>query len=181
MKRSALIVAVAILLTASLAYAGHGRHGRTGFGQGMDGDFVGPGMALRWADEIGLDDNQKAQLDKLAQEHGTARIEKEAELEKAQLKLRHMRMNDAPDSEVLAMMDMIGAMKTEMRKMAYTHRQAVREVLTAEQLDKIRELRGEWRKSHRQSRGEGFGPGKDFGPGQGRGDGPRGTRDCRRR
>lgn len=175
MKRTALIVAVAVLLTASLAYAGHGRHGRMGFGQGMDGDFVRPGMILRWADEIGLDDNQKTKIDKLAQEHGTARIEKEAELEKTQLTLRHLRMNDAQDSEVLAMMDMIGAMKTEMRKMAYTHRQAVMKLLTDDQLDKLKELRGEWRKTHWP-----FG-GQDFEPGQGRGDSPRGMRDCWRR
>jgi Spy/CpxP family protein refolding chaperone len=190
MKRSALIVAVAVLLTASLAYAGPGRHGQMGPGKGegmmgpgmgMDGDFVRPGMILRWADEIGLDDNQKAKLDKLAQEHGTARIEKKAELEKAQLKLRHMRMNDAPENEVLAMMDMIGALKTEIRKMGYSHRQALKKVLTDEQLGKIKELRGEWRKSNRPFGGEGSGSGKDFGPGQGRGDGPRGTRDCWRR
>jgi Spy/CpxP family protein refolding chaperone len=168
MKRTIIFLTVAIMLAGVAAYAQYhpSRAPRADcFGQGMrHGDFIKPGMLLRLADKIGLDEKQKAQIDKLAQERGLARIDKQAELEKAQLKLRHMKLNDAPEADVLKMMDNIGQLKTELHKSAYKFRQTVKSILTEDQLDKIKELRMEHHRGNFPGR-----PG--YGPGQGKGHG----------
>jgi Spy/CpxP family protein refolding chaperone len=188
MKRTLFFAAIAIILAASLALAQHGPRAskapRMGPGM-MDDDFVRPRVILRWADEIGLNESQKTRIDKMVQEHGMMRIEKRAELEKAQLQLRHMIANDAPESDILKTMDNVGNLKTELRKMGYQHRRAIKGVLTDEQLDKIGELRREWR-HQRQQRNPGRGSHLNFdkdnpGAGWGHGSGPRGDRSCWRR
>ncbi len=159
MKRLITLTAIAFLLSAVYVAADPGsRGGGKGFGHPgggpggwFDDDEIGrPGMLLRLADEIGLDENQRAQILKMNEEHAILRIDKEAELEKAQIKLRHLRISDAPEKDVLAVIDKVGALKTEMRKMQYQHRQKLAAVLNAEQLKKLQELK----------------------PGMGRGDGP---------
>lgn len=168
MKRLITLTAIAFLLSVVYVAADPGQRGGGrglghpggGFAGWFDDDDMGrPGMLLRLADEIGLDESQKAQILKMNEEHAILRIDKEAELEKAQVKLRHLRISDAPEKEVLAAIDKVGALKTEMRKMQYQHRQRVSAVLNAEQLKKLQELR----------------------PGMGRGDGPgrAGQRDGR--
>jgi len=192
MKRRAIIVTVILLLAAATVYAQHAPRSQRGscpgpgmnmdFGrQGMNGDFIRPGMLLKMADEIGLDANQKAQIDKLAQDNGLERIEQKAELEKAQLQLRHMQANDAPEAQVLKAMDDIGRIKTEMRKSAYTFRRNIKSILSEDQLNKIKELRkdrrgkGDFRSGDRQGgsrgRGQGFAPNPDpdYGFHEGRG------------
>ncbi len=182
MKRRAIIVTVILLLAAATVYAQRAPWGQRGscpgpgmnmdFGrQGMKGDFVRPGMLLKMADEIGLNENQKAQIDKLAQDNGLKRIDQKAELEKAQLQLRHMQANNAPEAEVLKTMDDIGRIKTEMRKSAYTFRRSIKSILSEEQLNKIKELRkehkgkGDFRSGDKhggfKGKGQGFVPDPD--------------------
>jgi len=181
MKRRALFLTIVLLLVTITVYAQHPpRAPRAPQGplapcheMGMNKDFVRPGMLLRLADEVGLDENQKTQIDKLAQDNGLKRIEMKADLEKAQLKLRHMKINDATNTEVLGIMDDIGRMKTEMRKNAYTFRQSIKSILTDEQLDKIKELRMEHRRGNFPGC-PGYGPGKGKGRGPDYDRGPRG-------
>jgi len=194
MKRTIITLAIAILIISPAAFAQMGHHGKMApgadgpgcgmmggrMGGGMHGDMARPGMILRMADEIGLDTDQKARIEKMAQENGLARIDKQAELEKAQLKLRHLQMSDGPEAEVLTQMDKVGQLKTDLRKMAYKHHNAVKKVLTAEQLDKIKEMKKEFRgRGMRQGKGMGMnndGPRQGRGYGMGDGTGPRA--DC---
>jgi len=184
MKYATILTAVLVLIAGTL-YADHGRRAPMGPGHGqrlemMNDDVVRPGMLLRWAEEIGLDDNQKATIDKLTQEFKLALIDKEAEMEKARVQMRHLRVNDASESEVLAMIDRIGALETELHKMRYRHHQAIRKILTAEQIDKLKELRrdrwGDDRPGQGDRSGRGDRPGKrdgrGFGPGDGQGNSP---------
>lgn len=182
MKRGIILITIAVMLAGSPAFAQHGWRAPMAAGHGcgiagpgccmMGKDFIRPGMLLRWADKIGLDQNQKDKLDKLSQEHGLACIEKKAELEKAQLKLKHLRMNDGLESEILASIDRIGLLKTEMQKMKYLHRKAVKSIVTKEQLDKIKELRKECKRADRPF-GRGHGNRRDDDPGQKQGKGRR--------
>ena len=187
MKRLITFTAMAFLMTAVLAIADPGRGGREcGMGDGPNGcwhggmgddDSYGPGVLLRLADEIGLDENQKAQILKLNEEHALIRIDKDAELEKAQLKLRHLIMNDGAEKDVLAAMDKVGTMKTEMRKMQYQHRNKVTSLLNADQLKKLKEIGPKMRQGDGAGRfqdcpggmGQGNGPGNGQGKGPGRG------------
>ncbi len=155
MKRTIIFMTIISLLAAGTVLAG--RHGRGAMvpGPGCGGfghDGMGPGMLLRWADEIGLDENQKTKIQNMMEEFGMARIDKEAELEKAQLKLKNMMIDEAPESDVLLMIDQVGRLKTDMRRMQYSHRQAVKSVLTEEQQSKLKDLMKENRKQ-----GKGFG------------------------
>jgi hypothetical protein len=196
MKRLITFTAMAFLMTAVLAIADPGRGGRgCGMGDGPNGSWHGdmgdddsyrPGMLLRLADEIGLDENQKAQILKLNEEHALIRIDKDAELEKAQLKLRHLIMNDGAEKDVLAAMDKVGTMKTEMRKMQYQHRNKVTSLLNADQLKKLKEIGPKMRQGDGAGRfqdcpggmGQGNGPGN--GPGKGPGRGMNCEMPCRR-
>jgi len=151
MKRTLLITAAAMLLLTVGAFAqrggdcGHpcGGPGMKGHGMGMQGDGhgMGPGMLLNMADEIGLSDQQQKDLSAMSEKFGLEKIEKKATLDKAKLKLRTLRMNDGSESEVLKAMDEVGKMRTEMQKMRYQHRQAVKDLLTEEQVDKLGEMR----------------------------------------
>lgn len=180
MKRRALIFTVMLMLVSAAAFAqkGPGGHGKwcqepgmhRGFGgSGMDDGIGRPGMILKFADEIGLSDDQKTQLDKMTQDNGLKRIEMKADLEKAQLQLRHLKMSDGSDTQVLMLMDDIGEIKTEMRKSAYSHHQQIKSVLTEEQINKIQELRKECRGNRALCHGRGPDGGQGSMKGQGRG------------
>ena len=185
MKKTVVFIAVALMLTTAFAFADPGRRGPRGDGPGFDRDghgwgqmddgVPGAGMLLRLADEIGLDEGQKTKISNMMEEFGVSRIDMKAELDKAKLELRHLKMNDAADAEVLSMMDKIGDLRTEMQKMRYTHRQAVENVLTDQQKDKIKELHKERRAVRGQRKDFGSGKGQGFGPG------PNNNADCLRR
>jgi Spy/CpxP family protein refolding chaperone len=179
MRTKIILTILAVTLVAALAYAGD--QWRRGMGFGPDDEmgangFLGPGMILRHADDIGLTEDQVSQISKLTQSNALARIDKQAELDKAETTLRHLRMNNAADNEILSAMDEVGLLRTELWKMNFNHRQAVRKILTEAQLDKIKEMgmkqRGDgWnRRGRGMNRGDRPGPG--FGQGEGLGPGP---------
>lgn len=169
MKRTIIFITIIALLAAGTALAGrHNRgamvpgHGCGGFGH----DDMGPGMLFRWADEIGLDESQKSKIQDMMERFGMERIDKEAELEKAQLKLKNMIIDEAAENDVLLMIDQVGRLKTDLRKMQYSHRQAVRSVLTEEQRAKIKDLMKENRKQGKGFGKAGFGMRDCMGPGR---------------
>lgn len=130
-------------------------HGRDGGGRGFDGPCGmrkgnrGPNgiqMILAHGDDISLTDQQRTKLENMVVEFQTSRVDKRAELEKAQISLRAlMRDDNASEITVTAAMDKVTALKGEMKKMQYRHRKSVEGVLTAEQLDKLKEMRKEFR------------------------------------
>ena len=169
MRRSLLFTAMTVLIIASVAVANPGQRGPMASGGGMclpDGD--GPrggghgdgtmriGMLLMMADEIGLDQKQKDQLIDLHQKFGLQRIEMKADLDKAEFNLQHLRMTDGAETTILAAMDEVGELRTEMQKIRYQHRQKVKDVLTAEQTEKLSALMKERRPQNGQGlRGDG--------------------------
>jgi len=183
MKKGILILAAAVLLLPLAALAqpapgdgpfcpqgrGMGRgpgqfcpqgHGPMGAGhRGMRGDD-GPGIGhlLQVADEIGLTEQQRDQLKKMQLEFRTQQIDREAELEKAQVQLRALMADkNAAEAEVLRKIDDVARLKGEMHKMRYTHRKQIHGVLTDEQVGKLQQLRQErWE----QGQGKGMGPWK---------------------
>ncbi|UCD17358.1 MAG: hypothetical protein JSV44_00155 [Candidatus Zixiibacteriota bacterium] len=177
MKRSLLFAIMAFIMIAAAALANHGLR-KPGASMAPCGNPrgekpAGIGMILQAADDIGLDRKQKEKLLSMHQKFGTERIELRARLEKAQLNLRHLRMSEAPDADILAAMDKIGEIKTQQRKMRYTHRQQIKILLTQDQQDKLKELRARrhqiWRKgSHFEGHGRGPMPSCLFGSDRGR-------------
>lgn len=180
MRKLTLTTLIALLALASFAVAqpggpGHGKcghpgmgpgHGK-GMGMGMKDGFPGVRMILMFEDEINLTADQKAKLEQMMVNHRLERIDKKALVKKAQVKLRALMMDEnAPESKVMAAIDEVARLKADMRKMQYRHHQAVRSVLTSDQIDKLQTLRKE---RMERCRKPGMGPGHGKGMGMGMG------------
>ncbi len=105
------------------------------------------GIIMQLADKLELTDQQKDQIKNLMEKNGLERIEKKAELEKAELKMRNLKINDGDDSEILSAIDQVGKMKTEMQKMRFRHRSQIKSVLTDAQIDKLDSLKTEFHRN----------------------------------
>jgi Spy/CpxP family protein refolding chaperone len=179
MKKRLLITMVIVLMAVSAAMAGH--HGNRGQGpkpprtpmspdtprgfcdQEMGRHFQGAGRLLHLAGKLELSDEQIATIKDKMEKNGLERIDRQAELKKAKLQLRHLKMNDASESEILAAIDKVGKLQTEMRKQRFMHRSEIHNILTEEQQDKLKKLRNEFRCGDRPGRGHrGLGLGYDF-------------------
>jgi Spy/CpxP family protein refolding chaperone len=164
MKKNSVILGVILLLIASTVFAQPGPHGRKpgghcgGFGDGPGGH----GMLLRFADEIGLEENQQAEIAELMEQNSMERIDKQAELKKARVTLRHLQLGDASEAEVLRAMEQVGDLRTDLQKMKYQHRNQIKSVLTDAQLEKLEDLKEELGPRDRQQRGD-WGPGHKLG------------------
>ncbi len=129
-------------------------------GHGMKGDSRGMHGFMAFADEIELTDDQKSQLEALHLKFQKERIDKQAELKKAQVDLRALKRDDnAAERAVLSQIDVVGDLRTDMQKMQFTHRSEMKAVLTEDQLNKLGNLRKEQREDRRSGRGQGFGHG----------------------
>lgn len=184
MKR-AIVLTVASLLILCMSAVAQGKGPITGprfdgcrFGQdgpGFRGHGFGDGerhfgRILQMADEIGLTQEQKDAVLKMQKTFGNERIDRKANLEKAELELRNLRLSNAGDSEILAAMDKVGRFKTDMQKMRFRHQQAMDKVLTDEQRDKLKEMRKQrYNKDCPFTPGEGPRDGSGAGPGPGMG------------
>ena len=146
---------------------GMGSHFGAGF-QGMNGrrqmGGFGLMMLLRNKDEIGLTDEQVTKLRQLQSENEMERIDREAALKKARVELRGLMQNDkVGEAEVFKQIDKIAGLKAALQKMQYSHHQAMKGVLTAEQIKKIQDFHQQMRQNRRDKRGD-----RPMGQGQGR-------------
>ncbi|MCP4703359.1 MAG: hypothetical protein GY865_02015 [candidate division Zixibacteria bacterium] len=127
----------------------------------MGGHFGGAGKLLRLADELELNDKQISEIKGNMEKNGFDRIDRQAELKKAKLKLRHLKMNEASDNEILSAIETVGKLQTEMKKMRFIHRSEMNSILTDAQQDKLKELkkafRGACKPGGKGSRGRGIG------------------------
>ena len=169
MKRVLTITAIALLTFAFSANAqqgcgmgkgpghgpGHGDGpGMMGMHEGRMGGGMGPGMLLMHAEELELTETQISDLEKMQVNFQTDAIDRRAELQKAKVKLRSlMRSDDASETAVNTAIDEVASLEADMKKMKYGHMQAVKEVLTEEQIDKIKELRKNRRERAEVERG----------------------------
>lgn len=153
MKKAAIFAVVALMVLSTAAFAqpgpghpGMGRmgdcdfHGGRGMGMLMGGGTPGVQMLLAHADDLNLTQDQKDKLQSMMVDFQTQRVDKQAALEKAQINLRSLMMNDASANEVDAAIDKVSGARADLQKMRYAHRQQVKSVLTEDQSTKLKEL-----------------------------------------
>ena len=131
---------------------GHGMRGGKGHGDHS-------GMLLRWADEIGLSDEQISRIKTTQTEFRKQMIDDRAELEKAGVDLAALRRDKAESGTIIKAIDQVGRLKTELAKKKYLHHEEMKSILTAEQQGKLEELRKQHRDEMFQGRGQGHGKG----------------------
>lgn len=169
MKKTTAILAAVLLLATAAVYAqpgtrgvcdGDGPHGRMFGGQMRGGGFghgfgsghgrAGGQMLLALADELELTEAQQQQLQTMMVTFQTERVDAKAKVEKAQIKLRALRMDDeASESAVMAAIDDVSRQRAELQKMQYRHHQQMKGVLTDAQQEKLKQLRQEFRQERR--------------------------------
>jgi Spy/CpxP family protein refolding chaperone len=173
MRRTTIIIAAMLLLASSLmAQPGHrGACGRGPAGpHGQFGDCDRPGGArgeaalLAHAEELELSETQINKIESLRFEFQMEKVDRQAELKKARLRLRSLvEDDDAAEGDVMAAIDEVSRLRADMHKLRYRHRQAVHAVLSKDQLDKLEDLSKERRRHQRMRR---FGGDIDFEPGE---------------
>lgn len=177
MKRMTLFTMLAALLLsgAAIAQPGNGRRGHgdcqgrgQGDGHGQMGQMQRPGVqkVLRMADELELTDQQTASLKAKLEPFQSEKIDLEASLKKAKLRVRTLMAEEKPDDgKVMAAIDQVAKLEADLKKMRYRHHTEVYSMLTDTQKAKLKELR----KGHMGQRG-----GNTWRDGSGSGKGGRG-------
>jgi len=112
-------------------------------GPGHRGEGMGIHRLLAVGDEINLTDDQQAKLEQMMIEFKLQSIDLKADIEKAQVKLRVLKRDDAAEADVMRAIDDMARMKAEMHKMQYKHHQQAKAVLTDNQTDQLKQLRKE--------------------------------------
>ena len=174
MKKTTLIAVVVVTMLASLtlAQAGPGGQGQCPFGNdpgsgrqfngmdrgcghGMHMQKGGPGiqMILGMSDELALTADQKTKLEKMKSDFAMERIDRQAALEKAQVKLRGFMSDDnASETNVNMAIDEVARLKADLQKMSFNHHKQVQATLTDQQVAKLKEFRMQSRKAMRGQR-----------------------------
>ncbi|MGB9484577.1 MAG: Spy/CpxP family protein refolding chaperone, partial [Terriglobia bacterium] len=92
--------------------------------------------------KLHISDDQVRKLDKIAQDHQIQEIDLRADLEKQDAVLRLQMETDPPDeAQVLAQIDKVTQARAKLEKSHVEMLLATRRVLTAEQAQKLRDLR----------------------------------------
>ncbi len=137
MKRfhlSLLAVSTAIMLTASLAAA----QPRGGMMQRAQGEQ----MHKSWAEQLGLTDDQRAQIRQIFLDTRKKNIDVEAKQKLAHLELQELMTADTPDQKKIdAKVDELSQIRTTLMHNRINALLAVQKVLTPDQRKKAQELR----------------------------------------
>ena len=157
MKKKLLISSIACLSVIVFAYAfvwaqgmkgpkcdGKGPKGEMGeFHHGKMGPHGNPCMMLKnHAKEIGLTDEQLAQIEKLCTEAEKAMIALRAKVDTLHVDMRNEMEKDNPDRDVVFKLhDEIHTLKGELGKLRLTLMLDIKDLLTPEQRAKCKELR----------------------------------------
>lgn len=149
-----LVLFVAVMTTAAMAQRGPGGSGQPMMGNGPgdcrmhQGKMGGHGKMggghgiLTMADELGLTDQQIEKIKDLQFAHQNTMIDMKAELKKAELILHQEMAADNPDkAKALSAAKNVNAIKGKIQEAAISHRFEMHDILTAEQLDKLNDLR----------------------------------------
>ncbi len=114
---------------------GHGK----GMGMGMDmGEGGGCGV-MAMAEKLELTDDQIEKIKKLKLEHQLAMVDSRAAVRKAEISLKALMCGDNADqSKVFAAIDKLAALKADIKKATWKHRQQVKSILTDEQREKMK-------------------------------------------
>lgn len=170
MKNKLLLVSMLTLLTVALiAVPAVARQGRgQGIGGGMGGG-MGPGHGMGmglgfgpfWLDgnaveELSLSEKQIDQLETLHNAKQQDRIDLEADMKKAHLAFHNvMRQDDVTEAAAKKAADQVVKAQGKMMYAQIEFQFAVRSILSADQYEKLQDLRPEKREKRRQSRRSG--------------------------
>ena len=143
-------------------FAPQGRHPGMGHGKRMRDDAPGIRRILAMGDEINLTDQQREQLENMMDEFKLQHVDRKAELQKAQIKLKALMRDEADEGQVNAAIDQVSKLKAQMQKTRYANHQKAKSVLTQDQVDKLKQLRKDFKcgkgpRSGNQERGAGIG------------------------
>ncbi len=121
---------------------GNGPHGGRMGMRGHRGKRGGFERLLALADELKLTDSQRQQLRDMFTEFRLQRIDQQAAVKKAKVRLRSLMMDDqAAERDVMRAIDDVAAARADLQKMQYEHRKQALSVLTEDQRAKLKELR----------------------------------------
>jgi len=160
---------------------GQGMGQGPGMGQGMGQGFGAPPMERafhdghfgRWwndpqmAQQLGITDQQKKQMDDIFLQHRLKLIDLNASLEKQETLLHPMIEADQPDeAKILSQIDAVAQARAELEKANARMLFDIRKTLTPEQWQKLKAMREEHRpgKMNRDGRRVPGGPGGPSGP-----------------
>ena len=101
----------------------------------------GIGMLLRQADQFDLSEEQIDELSAMRVECELNKVDKRAALRKAKIRLRAAIRGDAPEPDVLSMIDEVSRCEAELRKMRYYNMKKACACLGEEQLGKVKKHR----------------------------------------
>lgn len=170
MKRVVQVTAILVFLLGSISTAQMGGQGKgmaagCGGGRGHGDGMMGHCDIMSCAKELNLTEDQISKIKEINFAHRNSMIDAEAELEKAQLKMRHETVADSPDkAAVLAASREVNAIRGRIAESRINHMFDLQSVLNEEQLKK-------WQACRKQC-------GEKCGPGMGHGMMDRGGHSC---
>lgn len=161
MKRASfLMFAMIVGLFASLAVAQPPHNGP------RPRDQQGERMSKLPFDELGLTDEQKAQIHAILSNTRKQNIDISAKLKLAQIELHELIQADSPEqSKIDAKISEVSQLREKRMRSHIESRLAVQKILTPEQRKKARELRPQKREGFRDFEGRGMRQRGGFGPG----------------
>ena len=135
MKRSRTSMAAAVVLAAGLV-AVSAQPG-PGHGHKRPGGFI--------AKELELTEEQRTKLELLRLDHKKAHVLKRPEMKRIRDKVKTELLKEKPDQGTLdKYAEEMGKLHVEMTKERHKHLLEVKEVLSAEQFEKLVEMKGRW-------------------------------------
>ena len=147
MKRFNLIAVLVLflfLLGSSLVLAQEKRiiKIKKGEGIGMKSPAMMPGGMMNCMDKLDLSDKQMAKIKAIRYEAKKEKIKLQAEIRLARLEVNNMMTAEDPSQNaILRGVDNLGKLKTEMKKIEIKKKFAIHQVLTKEQLEKMKKMK----------------------------------------
>lgn len=163
---AALFLALGMILSVSLmAQNGQGKGNRNANCDGQGKFYHGQNYKGNFIESLDLSDEQQAKLEKMRTAHMETMLPMQNKMQELQAKRNTLSTDKNADIKAInAVIDEIGALKTEMMKTREAHQQEVRSILTDDQRIKF-----DMHRSHHKNKGGGFGKGCGHGQGKGYG------------
>ena len=158
-----MTVAVASMAISAVVWAGPQERGGPDGDRGPRGPGGGKGAAIGWlvhneaaARELGVTDDQLAQLKDQAYTTRQASIKLNAELDLARLGLSHLMESESVDEAAVdKAVDQISGIEAQLQKMQIKQQLKVRAILGSETLDKLQQqMRSRMREGRGEQRGQ---------------------------
>ena len=134
MKRAIVIATLLVFGLAALEASAHPKGGKRHHGKAWKTEFRD-----RMA-ELNLSENQKERIAEVRESHQRERIQTQADLRLARLELRKLMRAEDPNQDAIDdQIDRMSSIRAEMMKSRVDQRLEVREILTPEQRNQLRE------------------------------------------